>query len=190
MKKLLSIAILTMACNPDPHSFPHELHVDSSFSIEEQEIIAEALDEWKEATDGIVSERMIIGIDSPRQHQVLRKSIHDDDVKRIEKRRGYTIVGWAWMEDFWGSNCHGPIWLVADRIKKENPDNYETVFKHVILHELGHHYGLEHASNKINALMSPRKKHIACITDIDLAQFCSLGYDCEGRQMKSSCGKD
>lgn len=187
MNKYIMFGLMLLGCNDARHSFPEELYIDPGFSNEEIEIIGESLDEWKRATGGVVNETMVIGLKhSYAHHEIMIKSSFDEKVKRFEKRNGVEIYGLHRESNWWGTLSPSDIWIVRDKVQRDSDDNepYKRKFKRVIMHELGHHYGLEHDGDK-DVLMSKFHKPIDCITQDDLKQFCDM-YEC-GKDAAPTC---
>lgn len=178
---------MLLGCNDHTHSFPEELYIDPGFSDEEIEIIGESLDEWRRATGGVVEETMVIGLrHSYANHEIMIKSSSDEKIKRFEKKNNAEVYGLHRGANWWGTSSTSDIWIVRDKIQQDtdNDESYKRKFKRVVMHELGHHYGLEHDGDK-DVLMSKTHKDISCITQDDLKQFCDM-YGC-GKGAASTC---
>jgi hypothetical protein len=176
---LAALALAMLACTAAPHTFPSRLYADPSFTTEELGVIQAVLNEWSIATGGLVDDELMVGEAPPGTHRIQRISSRDLRA-RYRKKKG--VLAWVHMRDWFGNENHGNIYVVHDRIAKiYDGEAYLRLLKHVVLHEYGHHLGLHHEpSERVVALMSPTIPHsVPCITDVDLAQFCSLGYACE-----------
>lgn len=197
MKKIFSLIILLLAtaCIGTPaHTFPSKIYIDDSFTDHERDIIEKSVYEWRDATDGIADE-MVGLIDSDTGQRDTIRPINSKDprivtrdrsgVQRLGKLHLFTL-GFAYMGTKLGPfevESSGNIYLVIDRIRKsKDPDKK---LRHIVLHELGHHYGIQHLPEGSNTVMEPYG-NVGCITILDLKAFCGL-YECFGRNVKSSC---
>jgi len=179
-----------------PHAFPHVLHIDSRFTPAEQAGIIDAVDEWETATGGLVRIKPVItdGMIAPThigdyrtdgRHAIFR--MHDSKLFSSSKTAGKADIG----DRF---SCANNIWLDVDAIKRDGKDlkklGMEKTVKVFAMHELGHHFGLQHPSNwgeKGRQLMQPTTDHQTyCISPADLYHFCRI-YDCQGYNVKTTC---
>lgn len=192
------IGLGSIGCGGDFHDFPAKIYIDPTFSPREQELIIESLDEWRVATDGFADETPIIGYNpdssyDTHNHEIIRKISTDAEVQEQKKsnKEGSTFGGSQNLGPF-TFNSVGPIWIMVDNIEKndcdegeENKDHYSRLFKFTVMHELGHHYGLEHAHPSIPSLMNENMYSNAytqepCIHDVDVQAFCSQ-YGCDAK---------
>ncbi len=169
---------------------PYTLSVDTTFSERESELIERAVEEWMIACD-CDDASVFFRWDLP----------NDDDLITYEewdKDRDYgalwrmTASDPAYMEliveregHFRGlhsrAGTSSKIALVVDRIDNE----YE--FYHVILHELGHMYGIEHQLSGVMRSGSLTLKIEACIDWRALSVFCDMHDD--GARADPTCGR-
>jgi hypothetical protein len=182
---VVAAMIFNVACS-GPHPFPCELTVDPSFTDNEVALIASAVDEWESVTGGIAHVEMTIESQRPLKHFIERVE-NEDEITRSEHSLGYSGIPY---ETSTGLNATAiSVTIFTQRIeitaKKHRDLSYDRLFRGVILHELGHHFGLFHDDNE-NSLMFP-VQNTFCVTTIDIAQFCSI-HDCSGVNTGSQCG--
>ena len=174
------------------HYFPSKIYIDPNFTVQEQALIIQSLDEWKEKTGGIADEEPVIGYRTDRsfdtkQHEILKKYSTDPKIKREVSRNG-TFNGCTHTETFWGNkDSDGSIWIVTDVIERTTvykegttekaQASYEQKFLHVVTHELGHHYGLKHTNQTTKSIMVPTISTKTHLAHSDVARFCEL-YNC------------
>lgn len=181
------------SCTKPKCEFPDTLYIDNSFSDHDRRVIEKSIEEWRYATDGIAD--VSIGlIDWNEGHRAMIQIINSKHPKIAKKDKDNTSVygtnmltlGYADMDTTFGPikiNNGKDIYIVNDRIK--NSKGSEKLFHHVALHELGHHFGINHLPQETGALMTPYGD-TDCITDLDLREFCDI-YDCSGHDIKSTC---
>lgn len=193
--KLIATAICaasSIACT-SAHPFPCELTVDTSFTDHEVELIASAADEWEIATGGIAHVEMTIEAQQPLKHIIKRVDAEEDIRTSPSDSIGYgDIPHETLIPGLHRTAISAEIY--PQRIKHViasgvygSTVSYDDLFRQVVLHELGHHFGLDHDSNE-NSLMFPFAETF-CITTIDIAQFCSIhGCDDAPKNIGSRCG--
>ena len=184
---LIIVFLFSVGCCA-PHRFPHVLHVDARFTPAEQECIVSAVNEWEKATDGIVEITPVItnGMVTPKHINVYRPDgRHAIFVANFLDDR---VLGRADLATRLGLISANNIWINRQSIWKYHPHRYLMFFRMIVMHELGHHLGLNHFKNyRYQALMQPYdSEQTPCITPADLQQFCSL-YNCKGRNVKTTC---
>jgi len=181
------------------HAFPHTLRVDSRFSGEEQAQIVAAIDEWSTATGGIVQINPVVtdGLSTPTHIG----TYNSEGLHTIYSANGNNpVFDRSTLVGFTDIPGHGPgegssgnnIWIIPARIKHNAHKEglvYKTFFRQIVLHELGHHFGLRHPplSEHNRSLMQRLAEHATpCIAPADLERFCRL-YDCSGHSVKTTC---
>lgn len=189
---ILLLVLFMIGCSGEPHHFPSKLYIDPQFSNEQAEVIVNALSEWSRATNGIVDESPVIGWpeDPNYRHKVIYANSWDERVRYAQKTRNEDINGFAESDNgviTFGLPSPGEIYLVMDTIDNKL-EEYPELLNHVILHELGHHFGLHHDPEESSLMYWKNTK--TCIGTRDLERFCSIGYDCSGYRIKSSCSGD
>lgn len=187
--KLLAVAVCavsSIACT-GAHPFPCELTVDPSFTDEEIEMIRSAADEWEIATGGIAHVEMTIEAQQPLKH-FIERVVDEDEISRPKSSVGYSGIPYDSVV------TRAPavsISIFTRRIENYvasgSEYTYERMFRGVVLHEMGHHFGLDHERREGSLMYT--KATTFCITTIDLAQFCSI-HDCGGapESVGSVCG--
>lgn len=159
---------------------PRNLWVEQTFTDKEVTLIADAVDEWMLATDSPDAQ---IFVDTGFAYQKpFTKEDWDEErdfgvmFKITTKDPGYKDLG----GDFLGlANADsGNVIIVSDRI-----DSDELLYK-ILLHEVGHLYGLGHAESGIMKQGIFNTEDI-CIHPEDLDEFCDK-HDC-GQNARSTC---
>lgn len=177
---LISMALLvitTQIVAPQSAERPSHIHktllVDRNFTDEELMLIMSAATEWTEATHHVAE---IDVIQLPNDNEMLsfdsiivtNASPDSPDILIQEAVTAHSTLGLYTRRQ--GLDV---VEIVSSRIPKEQ---YRTV----VLHELGHAFGLEHAPglDGIDTLMCPYIEFGANhITPTDLENFCKL-YKC------------
>jgi hypothetical protein len=166
------------------------VHIDKKFSGIERDKIREGLREWERATNGIV--KFVIKNDwnsedeielpvpdengtvkCTRDMYIVRALSTDAVVKGIEEEIESTIAGYA------NPTCRLKfVLIVADKI--DNAEKYLAV----TIHEMGHMLGLQHMAIPNETSMFPGlPKSTACVTELDLKQFCAIGWKCDPAEL-------
>lgn len=155
------------SCGPSIDEMTQPWKIDKKFSVDHQELIIKAIEEWIDATDGIFNpESIFVDHVSPNESFSVELVSHDDDrVKKIEKSVNYTIGGAFYHK-------YDSIILVNEKY------DYKT-----ILHEFGHFMGLNHTTEV--DVMSLGKS-ISCISKKNIDAFCLI-RDCSGRNVHPTC---
>src|SRR5574341_2685461 len=117
-------AVLAAACaGCGPVEFPFDLYVDSTFSLEEQCLIVEAVERWKEASSLIDVEVRID--DDPRgkdEHVVIKANA--GDAEEVEASASHT----GWTEPY------GEMYLWSERVRQHLLPLIFRQMKMVLLH--------------------------------------------------------
>lgn len=186
----LSVALLVVASQlsnliiDPPREYPNHIHrtlfLDREFSEEEAETITIAALEWTEATNYVLDLSIV---KLPNQNELIGKddilitSVSPDspDIMVSEFKSGHVLLGLYSRKDELDS-----IQLVSSRIT-------EKQYKAVVLHELGHAFGMDHIEglDGIDTLMCPFIEFgSGHITHTDLVNFCKL-YHCDASKLKN-----
>ena len=193
---LLSLAVLL--ANTGCYSIYHEMDIDAKYSGEEMVIIRESLNDWASAT-GSQSARISI-----RDHQVIGDGVFtiddfDDDLgtatmQKVSKSDpGYPDMVAELGEKPAGVGREGQLILTVTEAFYKNKNGFqdssgtfdEHYFHMVLLHELGHFFGLMHGDGSLmvpgpdsNGAVPPD-----CIDQNSLDNFCAIHGDCLNPKM-------
>lgn len=164
--------------------------IDYQFSGQENKLIDKAIYEWYEGTgsrDAIIYVFHDAGF---TQNFTLRDWFRIDGIARMYKIKksdpGYKELATGvppFDESFVGcSHENTAIVLVEDYFY--NPDYilYDDYFYSVLLHEIGHFYGLNHTEHGV---MRADKESPTCIDQIAINRFCNLYSTCHNQH--STC---
>jgi len=159
-----------------------KVYIDTKFTSSERRKIEEALNNWKCSTNSYVH-YMIVGNLSTKEYE----DLYDENTLFIEKTNSYNpiiveendkkqdhsfnVVGYYQRN----LNKKDYILIVDDLIGNDE------LFFGVVLHELGHSYGLVHSLDP-NAIMYPTLTHNLILTKQDLENFCDA-YKCDASKM-------
>lgn len=171
---LLALLLLASACTAVPEKTTVPLHgqvaLDSAFSPEETEQVLAAAEQWRLAT-GLVAIDFVV-TDSPESsaYAIVRRS-GLDSYRGFTEQKSDSVLIEVWPADVYNSPGY----------ETGTPD-FGSV-EYVLLHELGHAFGLPHQQQ---GLMLPggladaagnRLPYPACIDAYTLDRFCEL-YTC------------
>jgi hypothetical protein len=180
---LLSLAILLG--NTGCYSIYHEMDIDAKYSSEEMVIIRESLNDWASATG---SQSALI---YTRDNQVIGDGIFtisdfDDDLgiatmQKVSKSDpGYADMVGELGEKPAGVGREGQLVLTVTEAFYKKGSLNEEFFHMVLLHELGHFFGLMHGDGSLmvpgpdaNGAVPPD-----CIDQNSVDNFCSIHGDC------------
>ena len=172
MAKFLLLFLLCFGCSIS--SFSVDLDstfvVDSSFTEDEQHAIVQSLYDWEQVTRGKVNMKLII-TDTPNLYGPLPKIIKSSEPPD-DTTYGYTKY----------DADHMTIYIYFKNIEASR----FVSTKAVVLHEMGHTFGLAHSNR---GLMVPINVNQTCIDDFALKQFCEVHY-CSIDEVKSNCPDD
>lgn len=167
---LLTLLFLASACTATV-PLHGEVALDSRFSPEESEQILAAAEQWRQAT-GMVSLDFVV-TDTPERsdYAIVRRSGLDQH-RGLTTQSSSSVLIEVWPADIYGSVDY----------RNGVPDSGSV--EEVVLHELGHAFGLPHQRQGLmlpggekdaegNLLPSP-----ACIDAFTLDRFCDL-YSCK-----------
>jgi len=192
---LLITLVITSCVSARPQanfSLPSQTLLHKTVFIEnnleewQQAAVAEALDEWECATNGMIHfERKFNSTEEnsmfadPRYSFIIKNTSSDDPkIAKSDKERqvGTTTIGY-----YTKTNFDVPlILLVQERLLDG------TIYRATVEHEIGHAFGLVHENDE-NSIMFPGvdvgAKHV---TKVDLKQLCKL-YPCKENEFKP-CG--
>ena len=131
-----------------PRLVTKNIEIDGYFTLYEKKIIMEAICDWNEISQGLVTFRITnfdtrkIATNKTKDNVVIIKSFASDEaIQLIEKQHGSKIVGFA-------NTVSTPniIFIVADKLADKK------MYKNVVIHELGHIAYLPHSKHK-NSVM-------------------------------------
>lgn len=179
-----------------PETVTLTVHIDKSMTQEQKDSVRSAIQEWQIAVRSIVTSNIVE--DWSNEEEMIGPTIENDEMictrdvyvaglknshslvqiidEKVDTKTGQ-VLGYT------NSKC-GSKWiaLFVDRSEKQK-------FRTVMLHEFGHLIGMQHLPI-VGTIMYPSvDKGTNCITQIDLAQFCSM-WKCRPEQMISSCKSD
>ncbi len=154
--RLVVLLLLTAACSP-PRDFPVVVHLDARWTDDEAQTIEDALAEWEWATCGFAATTPVRGW----------RGEHGDGVAIYRETSAAPYLKGV-LATTWGDS----IAVAVDRV--EYWDKGELLHR-VLLHELGHLWGLEHEQYGV---MSIDVYAPACIDASAVDQFCEV-YACE-----------
>lgn len=149
--------------------FPMSLEISPDFTPEEQAGIVQAVDRWKERTNGVADVTPFIGTmaDSPCRVSVL-ENIPDDAVSPSEIGQAVGAPNWA--------KCN--IHLIRSEMEYigsfERAPDYTTIVDQVMTHELGHVYGLGHLDDPKSIMAASYDFGNVTLDDSAINAFCEL----------------
>lgn len=175
---ILLFFIATLNHQRTRHTTTFHVSIDSSFTEDEKTLIVGAAHRWELATDRAVyfdisemEERenfnpFLDYLESIKHENAGNRSTfiwkgrsEDPRLILLEMMLGFQVLGF----------CPGPfIVIVPDRMS-------DSKLQKITIHELGHLMGLKHTSTIMG---SDHEFSSACITPIDMRQFCNV-YGCE-----------
>jgi len=167
--KYLFILILITGCNPSVNLHSNFV-VDSSFTAEQQNEIVESVSEWESVTDGMIKLNLVFSN---------QPEMYGNDYNKI-----LNIID---ESNYLNTDALGKTNVVASVIRililSNRIERSQFLFKEVVLHELGHSFGLPHQKS---GLMNPSVHGQTCIDNSTLDEFCNL-HNCNDYEIKSSC---
>ena len=169
---LLALSAFGAGCIGGP------IYVDDRFTPEEEKEIQAAADAWSAATNGKASVDLIFG-----QRVDLR-----DTGRRVMVRAGERAAENAYdlfregdpggRHESWDSQV---IVIVPERMVGID-------MKYVVIHELGHHFGIHHVADQAAVMyFQPNPKSAHCLTREDVRAFCGANA-CDPESM-NPCDK-
>jgi hypothetical protein len=188
---LLSLAILLG--NTGCYSIYHEMDIDAKYSSEEMVIIRESLNDWAAATG---SQSALI---YTRDNQVIGDGVFtladfDDDLgiatmQKVSKSDpGYPDMVAELGEKPAGVAREGQLVLTVTETFYKNSKGFqdpsgtfdETYFHMVLLHELGHFFGLMHGDGSLMVPGPDANGNVPpdCIDQMSVENFCNIHGDC------------
>lgn len=139
------------------------IYLNDSFDEEEQQIVEEAAEEWRQATGGRVDYTIDFmpdkDMDPNNSIIVFKQSEYSPEVLELDIRDQQLTLGYYTKTDHFHY-----IALVVDRITLPN-------YKTVVMHEIGHSLGLEHTDGA-NLMNRDIGSGAPYITGNDLYHFC------------------
>ncbi len=151
------------------------IYIDDDFNQKEIEYIILAATEWSNATNNIVEYNFILSTNLDNKTDLSKDKLffkkvskYNPDIFLIDLARDSKTIGL-----YIGASSTPTILLVSNRL-----DN--SIYKSVIMHEIGHSLGLRHIDGAygLDTLMYPYIDFGAdYITSKDLIQFCTK-YNC------------
>jgi Matrixin len=157
MFAVLALTAFATGCLGDP------IYVDERFTEEEEQTIRAAADTWYEATNGKATVEYIFGQRVDLRDTGRRVMVRADPRAAENAYERYREGDPGGRHRSWDSEV---IVLVPERM-----DGIDL--KYVVIHELGHHFGVHHVADE-SAIMHfrPNSKSAHCLTMEDLAAFC------------------
>lgn len=188
-KKWYSIILLLFLFLPSCHSQKFNftpasvnkiVHLDSQFSAIEVKVVKNALTDWSDQTENMVTwdlqdwpdtvtESVWLGTNNNfhncRPHVLIVRTFSDDSVViNMETKLGRGIAGFATIPQ---QNCGVEyIYLIMDKIQ-----NLEEL-RLITLHEIGHNLKLKHRDG--HSIMTESVGFSSGVTKNDLKQFCDI----------------
>ena len=187
MYKIIVGAIFLSGC------YGQGFAIDEDFTDYEVEMIEFAIDEWIQATDNATSAWVLTrdGFKTPRPFSFWGDWVGGPNIPVIYKvyktDPGYNDLRFnTGSENIAGAALTGwRVAIIVDQLDTSDKVSYDDAFHAVMLHELGHFYGLSHSEEGImNPVTNPI--HNNCIDWHALNTFCSLHQDC-GPNAQPSC---
>jgi hypothetical protein len=172
MLAVLALTAFAVGCVGGP------IYVDERFTPEEEREIQAAADVWASATNGKGSVDLVFG-----QRVDLK-----DTGRRVMVRAGGRAAENAYQlfregdpggrHESWDSEV---IVVVPERM-------IGIDLKYVVIHELGHHFGIHHVADETSIMyFQPNPKSVHCLTREDLKAFCAANA-CNPESM-NACDK-
>ncbi len=156
-----------------------ELYVDSDFSESEIEIIKKSIYEWESTTRGMVKINLLLNykikdkilFENENKNLLIKvNSLHplivSNDLKQNVVTLGFTKK--------YGNNFF--VGIVYDRFM------FSSQYHASIIHEIGHFLDLKHTDLYPAIMSNIRNKHVKCLTENDMIEFCNL-YTCDYKIM-------
>ena len=179
---LSAVAVSCMACNP----VYDEMAIDYKYTPEELSIIHDSINEWHEATG---SDSAIINY---QDNMVLGDSVFDNDdysadfemavmQKVSQSDPGYQAILEDFESNIAGVGREGEMIITITEQYTHDGEISAPWFKCILLHELGHFFGLTHYEGR---LMRP-KTNLSCIDQLTVDIYCDLKGDCTNQH--STC---
>ena len=180
---LLSLAVLL--ANTGCYSIYHEMDIDAKYSGEEMVIIRESLNDWAAATG---SQSALI---YTRDNQIIGDGVFtiddfDDDLGIATMQKvSKSDPGYQPMVDEQGAKPAGVgregqlVLTVTEAFYKKGSLD-ETYFHMVLLHELGHFFGLMHGDGSLMVPGPDADGNVPpdCIDQMSVENFCNIHGDC------------
>lgn len=183
---------------PEPVKPILVMHGDVSFTKEQQGFVEKAFKTWEKQTAGQASIRVEWDYDVTKEagnwHVILNHPEEDNVVvaadcafsEDVGFPKGFCVpmtLGWAGPEDSGGIGIHNldkdPVTLNLIPTRYDSPERWQSV----LIHEVGHIFGLHHNVQDQYAVMWPSNDtRKTCLRQPDLVAFCALNV-CDGRKM-------
>lgn len=168
-----------------------KIHFDKNITPEERAAVRLAMEDWSKATTGQVQWEdkdeapplSWTGPECTRDITVTKTQSWMPMTTYIDHSsvvpEGQVVVGVAVID----CKFRGVI-IIDDRVTGDLVNNVtrEENFRRVMIHEFGHHLGLQHKEPGIMAASMKDAKR--CITSSDLRQFCAHNYGCMRELLK------
>lgn len=186
---ILLVLLGMFGCAP-PHERHCALRADARFDETERALIEKSVRAWEEASNGMfyidISYGEIDTAISPDSgndngiHEMFKASRSDAVIKELEDRLGTRIRGYADLDS------PEDLFIVTDVLDEDSiglgANWYRILFARTVMHELGHHWGLEHShKGEPRRLMTqsvdPEFSDDLCIKSQDVVSLCQQ-YDC------------
>lgn len=180
--RCLTLALFLGACAVSSGcARPDSMLVDAHFTEAEEESIAWAVDEWYVATDGGVDTELLFGWERLEPFAEDSMSMEGEHATMHRVVDGTPI--WAELDEKYsdgkktwsGRAMHGgTAWSIVAVIDEEKTEEeFQLELRLVLLHELGHYYGVDHLDHGFMASNIKLKTFDqACIDQDTLDEIC------------------
>lgn len=183
MSKIATAALIAsmsiLSCTQDKHyghkgNFPCVLVIDDKFTNDERQSIDDAIHVWNDSTNGVAQVLLTSSNNVPfkDEHHHIYSVLSTDQAtlneeETFRKRTGkkdYKLLGFV--------DNASMIYIVVDRSDNDTRTS-------VVMHELGHHFGLGH-SNSTDDIMWPGRHNLSGLSSVDISAFCCVN-ECEDK---------
>jgi hypothetical protein len=181
LQVVIAILMLLAGCaapEPDQLDLEDTMYVSTEFSDEEIEDVVAAANGWGAATSGFVKLNLVIkACSGNRCIRPVRANEYGKTNEFAQSHFNSDKV--EILID--GAAIRAYVELLKERVGEEL--NARAIFREVIMHELGHAYGLGHTKH---GLMASKELNGDCIDRSALAEFCAL-RGCDVAKVNPTC---